>query len=194
VKRKTAAATRPGDQVSVSAIIDQWRRERPDLDPEPMAVFGALARVYLLTTPHIDRLMATYGLGRGMFDVMAALHRAGPPYRLAPTQLSRSLMLSGAGMTNRLDRLEALRLIRRQPEPSDRRSLQIELTTEGLRLVGKIVPDLIDMERRLLSGLLPVKVKQVAALLEEFADHLARPAGARGRPTTRASATARRRP
>jgi DNA-binding MarR family transcriptional regulator len=165
------ARRRPRTQESVSGIIAQWQRERPDLDPTPMGMFGALARVYFLTTPHIDRLLAAYGLGRGMFDVLATLRRAGPPYRLAPTQLSRYLMLSGAGMTNRLDRLEDLRLIIRAPDSNDRRSLHVELTTAGLRLIDKILPDFLETQRRILAGLPAKTVTTLTALLEEVIAH-----------------------
>jgi DNA-binding MarR family transcriptional regulator len=39
--------------------------------------------------------------------------------------------LSSGAMTNRLDRLEGAGLIRRRPDPKDRRSLQVELTDKG---------------------------------------------------------------
>lgn len=134
-------------QESVQTIIAQWRRERPDIDFEPMTLFAALTRAYLLSSNQIDKLMAGRGLTRGMFDVLAALRRAGRPHRLTPKELSASLLLSGAGMTNRLDRLEALGLVLRLPEPSDRRSLQIELTKKGDSLVDDILPDLIETQR-----------------------------------------------
>ena len=92
--------------------------------------------------------MAKHGVARGMFDVFAAFRRAGSPYRLPPSKLSKSLMLSGAGMTNRLDRLETLRLIVRQPEPNDRRSVRIQLTAKGLQLVEKTYsPSLVEIEK-----------------------------------------------
>ncbi|HEU0151417.1 MAG TPA: MarR family transcriptional regulator [Bradyrhizobium sp.] len=139
-------ATHDG-QESVKAIISQWRRERPDLDFEPMSLFASLARGYFLTSSRIDRLVAQYGLTRGMFDVLATLRRAGPPYCLTPKQLSASLLLSGAGMTSRLDRLEALKFVARVPEPSDRRSLQIKMTKRGVDLVNRILPELLEAQR-----------------------------------------------
>lgn len=162
-KRKSAR-----EQESIVSIIAQWEREKPDLDPGPMALFGALARAYLLTSPVIEALMAKYGLARGTFDVLAALRRSGEPYRLPPGQLSRSLMLSGAGMTNRLDRLEAMRLIARIPEPSDRRSIQIQLTAKGRHLVEKVTPQLVEFERQMVVGFGDENVKQLTQLLIAF--------------------------
>jgi DNA-binding MarR family transcriptional regulator len=134
-------------QEPVAAIIAHWKRERPDLDFEPMLLFASLARAYFGITTHIDQLVADHGLTRGMFDVLATLRRAGPPYSLTPKQLSASLLLSGAGMTNRLDRLEALKLTVRRPEPSDRRSLQIKLTDKGLKLVDRMLPGVLERQR-----------------------------------------------
>ena len=134
-------------QESVKAIIAQWRRERPDLDFEPMSLFASLARGYLLMSAKIEHLVSQYGLTRGMFDVLATLRRAGEPYSLTPKQLSASLLLSGAGMTSRLDRLEALKFVARVPEPRDRRSLQIKMTKRGLDLVDRILPELLETQR-----------------------------------------------
>jgi DNA-binding MarR family transcriptional regulator len=153
----------------VAAVLAQWRRARPDLDLGPLGLFAALAQVHGLTAPPIERLMGAHGLARGMFDVLTTLRRAGPPHALAPRHLARSLLLSGAGMTSRLDRLEALKLITRRPEPRDRRSLKIQLTPSGLRLVDTLLPALIELERRLAAGLTARQVTQLTTLLADLA-------------------------
>ncbi len=160
-----AGAQRVQPQESVTSIVAQWQREKPEFDIGPMALFGALARAFLLTSPVIEKLMAKHGIARGMFDVLAALRRAGAPYRLPPSKLSKSLMLSGAGMTNRLDRLEALRLIARQPEPNDRRSVRIQLTAKGLQLVYKIIPQLVETEKNIVSDFGDANIKKLTQLL-----------------------------
>ncbi len=131
---------------TVNHILEQWQRERPDLDPAPMRLFGLLAQAHLLTTPYLNAILAQWELSRGTFDVLAALRRSGPPYSLTPKQLSESLMLSGAGMTSRMDRLEAQHLIARLPEPSDRRSLKIQLTQRGVRLIDEVIPRVVEAQ------------------------------------------------
>jgi DNA-binding MarR family transcriptional regulator len=128
------------EESPLGRLVAQWERERPDLDPAPMRIFGLIARTHALSTEFLNRLLAEKGLNRGTFDVLSALRRAGQPYRLTPKQLSESLMLSGAGMTSRLDRLESKSLIIRRPDPEDRRSLQIELSKEGIELIDSIIP------------------------------------------------------
>jgi DNA-binding MarR family transcriptional regulator len=94
---------------------------------------------------------------------------------LAPKQLGQSLLLSGAGITNRLDKLEKLKLIQRLPEPLDRRGLKIELTRAGLKLVDLILPQLIRLERSLAAGLTQKKADDLMRLLDEFAQSLLPP-------------------
>ena len=112
-----------------------------------------------------------------MFDVLTTLRRAGPPYTLAPKFLGQSLLLSGAGITNRLDRLETSKLIKRLPEPLDRRGLKIELTPKGLKLVDEILPQLIRFERKLAMGLSKKKAADLMRLLDEFSQSLLSPRG-----------------
>lgn len=155
-------------QVPINTIVEQWHRERPDLDPEPMRLFGALAQAHLLTTPYMNNVLERHGLVRGTFDVLSALRRAGPPYSLTPKQLAESLLLSGAGMTNRLDRLEGLNLIARLPEPNDRRSLKIQLTQKGVKLVDEIIPKFVEAQRRLVTRLGMAETETLLGLLDRL--------------------------
>jgi hypothetical protein len=105
---------------SVDAIVEQWRRERPDLDPSPIALFGRVHRVYLRYQAVLGKTFAKHGLNSAAFDVLAALRRSGPPYRKTGTQLASGSLLSSAGVTFRLDRLEQAGLIDRQRDHDDR--------------------------------------------------------------------------
>lgn len=172
-KTQQKDAPRPAQaRVPINAIVEQWQRERPDLDPAPMRLFGALAQAHLLTTPYINRVLKPYGLVRGTFDVLSALRRAGPPFSLTPKQLAESLLLSGAGMTNRLDRLEALHLIARLPEPNDRRSLKIQLTHKGVKLVDEMIPQFVEAQWHLVASLGTSESEMLIDLLRRLADAL----------------------
>ena len=140
----------------IDAITDQWARERPDLDLTAMAVFGRFGRVAMLAGRAVEEVFARHGLRSGEFDVLAALRRAGQPYELTPSVLSATLMLSRAGMTNRLDRLESAGLVARTLDPADRRSFLITLTKHGLEVVEATVDEHVANETELLS-VLPAK-------------------------------------
>ena len=153
------------DADAVDSIEAQWRRERPDLDPSPMAVIGRITRLASLLDRELDTAFADYGLAGCDFDVLATLRRSGAPYRLTPTELSRSTMVTTGGMTKRLDRLEANGLIRRDPDPSDRRGKLIALTDEGRELIDRAVEGHLANEERLLACLSPPDRKRLADLL-----------------------------
>jgi DNA-binding MarR family transcriptional regulator len=150
---------------AVDTIEAQWRQERPDLDPSPMTVIGRITRLAALLERELDTAFAEYGLAGCDFDVLATLRRSGAPYRLTPTELSRSTMVTTGGMTKRLDRLEAGGLIRREADPRDRRGKLIALTDEGRRLIDRAVEGHLVNEERMLAGLSRSDRKQLADLL-----------------------------
>lgn len=161
----------------VERLRAQWARELPDLDTSPMAVLGRAYRLSNLVRPGIEALFAGFGLDRGEFDVLSTLRRSGPPYRLTPTELYRSLMISSGGLTHRLIRLEKAGLVRREKAPEDGRSLLVALTEEGLRRVEAAFRADMESEMRFLEAMAPERRELLAALLKELLAGLeARPA------------------
>lgn len=138
---------------SVDAVVAAWARERPDLDLTAIGIVGRLGRAALLLRPAQERIFTEYGLQRGEFDVLATLRRAGEPYTLTPSQLSDALLLTRAGMTNRIDRLVASGLVERTPAPDDRRSLHIRLTERGFTTVDEAMTAHTANVTQLLSAL-----------------------------------------
>jgi DNA-binding MarR family transcriptional regulator len=169
---------------AVDRITSQWRQERPDLDPTPMGVIGRVSRIAALVQRELDRVFGQHGLAGGDFDVLATLRRAGSPYRLTPGALSRSTMVTTGGMTKRLDRLEAMGVIRREPDPHDRRGKLIALTDSGRTLIDTVVEAHLRNEERLLASLSPAKRGQLVRLLRELLLTLEPARGADG-PATR---------
>lgn len=150
---------------AVEEILRQWSVERPDLDVSPMGVFGRLSRAARMLDRSLAETFGRYGLSGGEFDVLAALRRSGEPRGLTPTGLYRSMMLSSAAMTNRIDRLEGRGLVARGPDPDDRRGVRIRLTAEGLELVEKAVAAHVGGEERLLGALSGEERRRLAELL-----------------------------
>ena len=117
----------------IDRALADWTRELPDLDP---TIEGIVERIqglskYILRT--MDETASETGLSFGEWGVLGMLRRPGPPYRRTPGQLATWAGISGPAMTNRLDRLEAAGLVRRLPDPDDRRAIQVELTDQGHR-------------------------------------------------------------
>jgi len=160
-------------------VLDQWRVELPKLDRAPMAVVGRISRLAQLLQDAVEPVFASYGLNGGEFDVLAALRRSGKPYRLTPSELSRSLLVTSGGMTKRLRALEERGLITRTGDPRDARSKQVTLSSEGVRVTEEAVSAHTANEARLLSGLSTARRTELASLLEELAVSL----GDEARPT-----------
>ncbi|OIV38143.1 MarR family transcriptional regulator [Mangrovactinospora gilvigrisea] len=154
---------------ATAGIVEQWRRERPDLDPAPMLVVGRLFRL----TDAVDQLLrapfAEAGLGNGDFDVLAALRRAGAPYALSAGELSRTVLVTTGAITKRVDRLAARGLVTRAVAEHDSRGRLITLTDEGVALVDELIAVHLENQRRLLAGLPETDRAHLAALLARLA-------------------------
>jgi DNA-binding MarR family transcriptional regulator len=149
----------------VDRLVQAWLRERPDLDISPMEVLSRITRL----ARHLDRArrqaFAAHDLETWEFDVLAALRRSGKPYELSPGRLLRETLVTSGTMTNRVDRLAARGLVRRAPDPSDRRGVLVQLTDSGLARVDAALSALLTNERALLTGLGAADRKRLAGLL-----------------------------
>lgn len=160
---------------AVDAITDQWAVVRPDLDTAAMEVFGRIFRLSRAMGDRMEKAYEPYGISRGEFDVLAALRRSGEPYTLSPRRLSATLMLTTGGMTGRLDKLERAGLLRRSPDPHDRRGLQVTLTDKGLRLIDEAVGAGLAEQTAALSALDGEQAARLAGLLRELLAGTLRP-------------------
>ena len=152
----------------VDALLDAWRRERPDLDVAPMEVLSRISRL----AHHLDRRRAAafsaHGLESWEFDVLAALRRSGEPYQLTPGQLVRETLVTSGTMTNRVDRLAARGLVNRDDHPGDRRGVLVRLTDRGRATVDAALADLLAAERAMLQGLADADRTQLVRALRQL--------------------------
>ncbi|CAM2010623.1 MarR family winged helix-turn-helix transcriptional regulator [Acanthopleuribacter pedis] len=156
--------------VPLDALLAQWRRERPDLDPAPMAVCGAVWRAYERLRQGLLANISPAGLDRPGFDVLLTLRRQGKGRALSPSGLAKEIMLSTSAMTNRLDRLEKKGLIERRSDPGDRRGLRIVLTEEGFALADRLVASHVAAQEAMLGALDEEERATLRRLLEKIAD------------------------
>lgn len=155
-------------QDAVDRIVAQWAVERPDLDTGPMQVVGRLHRVAAILEAGLRPVFAEEGLGNGDFDVLATLRRAGAPYRLAPGQLTASMMVTSGAVTKRVDRLERAGLVTRTVSAEDGRGRLIGLTARGRRLTDVLVERHWANEDGLLAALSGPERAQLAGLLRKL--------------------------
>ena len=156
------------DADAVDLILQQWERERPDLDCSPMGVIARVTQAQREVHLAQRETFARHGLDAPSFDVLAALRRAGRPYQLTPTALMRTALVTSGAITQRLDRLEEKGLISREPSEADGRAVLVTLTELGGQALDAALPDHLETERRLLSGLSVEDQQQLAGLLRRL--------------------------
>jgi DNA-binding MarR family transcriptional regulator len=149
----------------VDDLVAAWQAERPDLDVRPMQVLSRVARL----ARHLDRArrsaFAAHGLETWEFDVLSALRRQGPPYELSPGALLHTTLVTSGTMTNRLDRLEQAGLVRRRPDPEDKRRVRVTLTAAGQSRADGALASLLAAEQAILAALPESKRRVLADLL-----------------------------
>jgi DNA-binding MarR family transcriptional regulator len=163
------------DRDLTDAVIDRWTAIRPDLGVGALRVTARLSRLGRYVAMQEEEAFGRFGLNRGEVGMLAALRTVGPPHRLSPTRLGRGLMLSSAGVTSRIDRLERRGLLRRLPDPDDRRGVIVELTDEGRDLVDAAVGANAETEARILGALSPRERATLEGLLRKLLVSLERP-------------------
>ncbi|SJL84155.1 MarR family winged helix-turn-helix transcriptional regulator [Vibrio palustris] len=153
---------------SIDIIRRQWAQECPDLNTLPMGILGRMLRVTKYLEAQISDWLKSHGLLTGEFDVLMTLRRHGEPYRLTPSALLHSMMLTSGAMTNRLDKLEAKGMIVREHSREDRRSVEVLLTSSGLACIDTILDDYVAMQERLLVELSSDDQQTLSALLKQW--------------------------
>ena len=146
-------ACRQDNPDAVDAIVDEWRRERPDLDPAAKHLTGRVIRLASLFQAAYTRAFSPLGLNEGDYGVLSALRRAGAPHQLTPSDLARHQMMTSGGMTAAIDRLERKGLVTRHPNPNDRRGSLVGLTKDGWKLIDRAMGLQAEIESRLVQAL-----------------------------------------
>lgn len=153
---------------NVDRRLEQWRSERPDLDPSPMGVVARIQRACRILERELRDNFAAHDMHLWEFDVLATLRRAGAPYRLTAGALVETSMVTSGAITNRIDHLIARGWVTRETDPDNRRSVLITLTGPGRELVDSVVVDHLDFEAKLLAPLGASEQSRIADLLRKL--------------------------
>jgi len=150
------------------ALLEQVGQVQRRRDMEPYEVTARISRIALHVARAQDESFGRFGLNRGEVGVLAALRFAGPKQQLSPTRLFKGLMLSSAGITSRLDRLESRGYVKRTRHPNDRRGVNIELTDTGRNVLEQAVTANSASEHGLVTGLNSAERRSLATLLKKL--------------------------
>ena len=149
-------------------IVEAWAKSDPSVDASPLEVVGRL----LLCAAHLERAIAAalqpLGLSFGDFDVLNTLRRHDDDLGTNPGDLAQSSLITSGAMTARLDRLERAGLVRRAPDPNDRRAVRVHLSREGRRLAERALRAVIAADRAFLEPLSQRQQDTVASGLKQL--------------------------
>jgi DNA-binding MarR family transcriptional regulator len=162
--------TKPRD--AVEDFVQAWRRERPDLDPWPLAIFGRLQRSATHVMRATEEMLSPMKLSWEAFSLIVSLRRAGAPYAMRPTDLYRQSLITSGAITNRIDRVEKLKLVRRVADPSDRRGVIVELTAAGKAMADRAIELQFEMWSARLAVLTRTERAQLISLLAKLLSSL----------------------
>ena len=165
--RKDNGVMTPGAD-DVDRIVESWQRERPDLDVSPLEVLSRVSRIGKRVEGFRKEAFKSSGLESWEFDVLAALRRAGEPFRLSPKNLLAETLVSSGAMTHRLGKLETRGFITRSSHPEDGRGVVVTLTPQGLAAIDTAFSTLIDAEHELLRSLPHAERRSVAHSLRHL--------------------------
>lgn len=156
---------------AVATILEQWARERPDLDASPVGIVGRLSRVSQRVTDDLVALYRQFGLSEGEFDILATLRRLGAADAPTPTALADATMVTKGAVSKRLDALETKGLVEREQDTRDGRGRVVRLTDAGRTLIDEAMPAHLDNERRILAALPASDRADLERILTRWALH-----------------------
>ncbi len=159
----------------VDRVLEEWGRERPELNVEPMGLIGRVKRLFHHLSQEMEKTFAKHGLNLASFDVLATLRRSGPPYRLSPGELVERTMVTSGTMTHRIDQLVKMGTVERVKNPDDGRGFFIGLTERGRALIDVAVTDHVETQRRLTEGLNERDFRKLDGLLKTYLESFEQP-------------------
>jgi DNA-binding MarR family transcriptional regulator len=151
----------------VDALVPAWEAELPPDAVATLELGKRLARLSGLFEQAIRTELGELGLTYAEFDVLVALRRAGEPYRLKPSELSRSLFLTSGGISNVLQRLASAGYVERGASLGDGRSRWVQLTPEGHETTVKALDASGRAHREVVADVPDATVRRAADALRE---------------------------
>ena len=140
------------------------------IDDDALGAWRALLTAHAHVTRAISRDLTDAGLpDLTWYDLLWALHQQ-PERRLRVNELAREVVLSPTAMSRFVDRVEAAGYVRREPDPADRRALQVAITDEGVALLRRMWPVYEQGIERHFAAQLDRSPQRLRAMLERMAD------------------------
>lgn len=152
----------------IDTLLAEWKKEKPELQGEGMAVVARVLNLANKYEQDINGALKEYNINYTDFDVLATLRRKGAPFKLSPGKLQEAVILTSGAMTACLKRLEKRELLVRMTSDSDRRGVDVQLTTKGKKLIDDTISMRFDIASASVKALSPVELESLTTLLRKI--------------------------
>lgn len=146
-------------------IPDDFYEQTPDGNALATETVMNTVRTGDLLFDRIGRLLRPLGVSSAGGLVLGLLRDNGP---MAPSTLGERLIVTRATVTGLVDSLERRGLVQRTAHPTDRRSLIVEITPEGLEVLAKVRSIVHRHEREWMSAFSDAELRKLIGLLQQI--------------------------
>jgi DNA-binding MarR family transcriptional regulator len=136
----------------------------PQIDPEVEGIVVRVEKIHRHFQEAFRASLGDAGLSKEEWKVLMAVHDSVRSHGW----LCQDLDVSTGAMTNRLDKLEGRGLIRRAPDPHDRRGVLLELTETGGSQLQEYVEAGAGRERELVDDLTVAEKQELNRLMSKL--------------------------
>ena len=89
-------------------------------------------------------------------------------------ELTDATVIERTTLSRTIDSLKRRQIVRCVPRPSDRRHVEVYITDKGRRVIGELLPMIIEQNLEAVAGLSPAEVDQLRKLLRRVIGNLDR--------------------
>lgn len=150
--------------------IQALARQYPELDPASADAFLHLLRAADELFSARELSLGKFNLSCGRFAVMMQLFdkETDTPIARTPAELATVAGVTRATMTGLVDTLERDGLVKREPDPTDRRMMSVNLTQKGHQLITQVLPNHFRLMGEVMSPLAEAERKTLVRLLAKI--------------------------
>jgi len=147
----------------------------PDLDPTACEAYLHVLRAGDEAFRVCQENLAAHDLSQGRFTVLMLLldKKLNTPLSLTPAELADKAGVARATMTGLVDTLERDGLVKREPDPVDRRMMSVTLTPRGRESLAAVLPPHFQLMAALMHPLTEPERKTLVRLLGKIVSRAA---------------------
>lgn len=119
-------------------LVSEWKKQLGE-DADAMLLAFRIRRLGMVLDKIANSVCEPFGLKGNEMHLMMALHRAGPPHALRPSQILKTHGVTSGTVTYRIDQLTKQGLAERLDDPTDRRGYLIQLTPSGKKMMESVL-------------------------------------------------------